>query len=136
MGKQTILGQIKDELKNLGVEATKLENLSVNEPMTNLLMNPFKVSAFFNRVGIPIGDYGFDPDSTPIGKDFIFRKISKKGYENILRAGKLAEQESRAFELSGAGQKSIAYLYTKLKVGDVANLCAYEQAKKRSGIAA
>lgn len=136
MEQQTILGQIKNELKKFGVDTSKLENLSVDEPMTNLLMNPLKVSAFFNNVGIPIGDYGFDPNSTPISKDFIFRKISDQGYKKILEVGRFAVEEQRALELAEAGQKSIAYLYTKLNVWDVVNLCAYEQTKKRSGIAA
>ena len=131
-----ILSLIKKELKKLKVEDSKLESLSIGNPMTELLMNPLNISAFFYGVGVPIINYGFDPSCVPIGRDFIFRKISEEGHNRILEVGRLVGDEPRALELAEAGQMSIAYLYTKLNVGDVANLCAYEQTKKKLGIAA
>jgi hypothetical protein len=127
---QTTLDQIKAELVSLEVDSSRLEKLSEDQPMTDLLTDPFKVSKFFYDLGVPIGKYGFDPSTVPIGRDFILREVSEEGYGRILSAGRLAKNDRRALELAEAGNKSILSLYAKLKVRDVLNLWNYEHSEE------
>ncbi len=119
---------IEKALISVGIKKDRIESLKGTDMVKDVLNNPFDIITLLQNMGISLKNYFHF--SLPISKDFILEGLSEEGYRRIKSIGVHIGNISRAEKLAESGKKSLASLYSYLKLEDLESLQRYELNQK------